>query len=200
MRDMDLKRLFSTGTAKGKPYYISTQKKYELARTCLYFVLAFSVFALGYYTTKSRANLLTVVAILGCLPACKSLVLTVVYLRARGLSEDKTQMLLAKKNELVQAYDMVFTTYNHTFEIQHLVIFDKQICGYTENKNFSEEDFSRHIKQVCGVEGYKDISIKVFNDFKKYQDRIEDLYNKQKDIPVSKADVNMLEVLKSVSL
>ena len=59
---------------KGTPGYLDYKKKVEIIRTVIYFLLVAAIFTLGYVQTKTRSNLLTVVAILGCLPAAKALV------------------------------------------------------------------------------------------------------------------------------
>ena len=71
---MQLMRIFSAEKYKGTRNYIDTQKKYEIFRTLLYFGISVSLFAAGYIQTGRKTNLLTVVAILGCLPASKSAV------------------------------------------------------------------------------------------------------------------------------
>ena len=71
---MQFKRMFSTDAYKGTSGYLRTQKNYEILRTVLYFAISLSLFIAGRVTTGSRENLLTIVAVLGCLPACKSLV------------------------------------------------------------------------------------------------------------------------------
>ena len=74
-----LKRLFTTAEVKGTEKYLDTQKKYELIRTLLYFGISASLFIGGYLQTKSKVNLLTVVAVLGCLPASKSAVSAIMF-------------------------------------------------------------------------------------------------------------------------
>ena len=76
---MQLKRLFSTDHVKGTRNYLNTQKKYEILRTVLYFSISLSLFAAGYIQTGSRGNLLSIVAVLGCLPASKSAVGAIMF-------------------------------------------------------------------------------------------------------------------------
>ena len=78
---MQFKRMFSTDAYKGTSGYLRTQKNYEILRTVLYFAISLSLFIAGWVTTGSRENLLTIVAVLGCLPACKSLVEMFMFLR-----------------------------------------------------------------------------------------------------------------------
>ena len=81
---MQFKRMFSTDAYKGTSGYLRTQKNYEILRTVLYFAISLSLFIAGWVTTGSRENLLTIVAVLGCLPACKSLVEMFMFLRYKG--------------------------------------------------------------------------------------------------------------------
>ena len=59
---------------KGTPGYLNYKKKVEILRTVLYFGIVIAIFLLGYFQAGTRLNLLTVVAILVCLPSAKALV------------------------------------------------------------------------------------------------------------------------------
>lgn len=61
-------------TPKGAYGYLENRKIYTALRTVLFFLLCVGIYLAGYLTTGTNRNLLTVVAILGCLPACKSAV------------------------------------------------------------------------------------------------------------------------------
>ena len=90
---MKLSRLFIYDDYKGTRDYLNTQKKYEIARTVLYFAISLTLFAAGWIATGKRENLLTVVAVLGCLPACKSAVDMIMFLRYKGcISENASQI------------------------------------------------------------------------------------------------------------
>lgn len=199
---MEFVRFISTAEAKGKAYYLNTQRNYETIKTITYFAISFLIFLLGLLSTKSRANLLTVVAVLGCLPACKSLVETIMYYRFNSLKKEYTEQLLKSAIPFPNAFDMVFTSYNESFQVGHLFVLDNQIIGFSEKKDFKETEFHSHIKKICSAEGYKDLSIKVFTDFKKYVDRMEELNAKhqENDGNEYKKEKGILDVLKSVTL
>ena len=59
---------------KGQPGYIKARKMRYLLYAVVEFAMVAAVFILGYVQTKSRLNLFTVLAIIGCLPAAKMLV------------------------------------------------------------------------------------------------------------------------------
>ena len=82
---MFIKRMFTTENVKGTRNYINSQKKFEILRTLLYFALPLGLFLIGYITTKTKVNLMTIVAVVGCLPASKSLVGAIMFLRYKSL-------------------------------------------------------------------------------------------------------------------
>ena len=92
---MQFKRMFTTDAYKGTRGYLRTQKTYEILRTVLYFAISLSLFIAGWVSTGSRENLLTIVAVLGCLPACKSLVEMFMFLRYRGCDEQVAAKIAA---------------------------------------------------------------------------------------------------------
>lgn len=59
---------------KGSYGYLKAHRAVAAIRTLLFFGVSIGLYAMGYKTTGSNRNLLTIVAVLGCLPACKSLV------------------------------------------------------------------------------------------------------------------------------
>ena len=61
---MQLKRVFSLADARGTKNYIDSQKKYEIARTLLYFAISVSLFVAGVIQTGDRANILSILQVL----------------------------------------------------------------------------------------------------------------------------------------
>lgn len=69
---------------KGNFGYIRAKRLSVLIKTAIFFGISLSLFAAGYITTGKKENLLTIVAVLGCLPACKSAVNFILFLRAKN--------------------------------------------------------------------------------------------------------------------
>jgi len=194
---MQLLRMFSKDKYKGTRNYIKTQKTYEILRTVIYFAISLSLFIAGYVATKSRMNLLTVVAVLGCLPACKSAVDMIMYLRYKGCSPENAEKIEASSQGLSTLFDMVFTSYNRNYQIAHMVVKGNTICGFTEEKDLKEQDFNKHITDILKVDGYKEVSVKIFSDLGKYMERLEQLKELDTDETHTQG---IMKTLKSVSL
>lgn len=194
---MKILRIFISDSYKGTKNYLSSQKKYEVIRTLIYFGISISLFAAGYITTKTRLNLLTVVAILGCLPASKSAVKMIMHLRYRSLSSSACETIEAQSEGLTVLYDMVFTAYERNYAVGHLAMRGNTLIGFTEDPKFQDKAFYTHIEQIFKKEVITGISVKIFSDLKKYTNRLSEL----KELSVDDSlEETVISTLKSVSL
>lgn len=194
---MQILRIFSNEKYKGRRNYLQTQKKYEIIRTVLYFGVSLSLFIAGYVATKSRLNLLTVVAVLGCLPASKSAVGMVMYLRYKGCSNANADTIEDHMDGLCGLFDMVFTSYDKNYQVAHITAKGNTVCGFTQDGKFAEQAFYKHIGDILKAENFKDVSIKIFHDVNKYTARLDQL--RVLDAEESTTE-GILNTLKSVSL
>lgn len=194
---MQIKRLFSTESAKGARNYLDTQKKYEIMRTVFYFGISLSLFAAGYIQTKSTMNLLTVVAVLGCLPGSKSAVSAIMFLRFKSCGNAAAEAAGAHSQGLCCLYDMVFTSYKKNYAVGHLAVRGGTVCGFSEDIKFPEEEFRKHIDSLLKLDGHKDVVVKIFTNLDKYTDRLEQM--KALDGEPAKTEA-VIATLKSVAL
>lgn len=191
------KRLFTAGSAKCKRNYLKTQQKYELIRTLLYFAVSVTLFAAGYLQTGSRNNLLTLVAVLGCLPASKSAISMIMYFRFHGCSKEAADTIEKHSEGLHCLYDCYFTSYSKNYKISHITVSGNTVCGFSEDKDFSENEFYKHISDLLKLDGHKDISIKIFLSLDKYTERMEQMKALDSD---EEKTLSVMNTLMSVAL
>lgn len=194
---MQLLRIFSTEKVKGTRNYLDSQKKYEILRTILYFAVSLSLFFAGYFQTGNRMNLLTVVAVLGCLPASKSAVNAIMFLRFHSCNANTEDEIGLHSGSLDCLHDCVFTSYKKNFLVAHLTVRSNTICGFTEDKTFDENAFYRHINDILKLDGHKNMTIKIFKNISKYTDRLEQMKELENDTAKTES---VLATLKSVML
>ena len=194
---MQLMRIFSAEKYKGTKNYINTQKKYEIIRTLLYFGISIALFVAGYIQTGRKTNLLTVVAVLGCLPASKSAVNVIMFLRFKSCGAGAAVRIEEHCQGLRCLYDMVFTSYAKNYVVSHLAVQGNTVCGYSEKPDFPENDFYKHVDHILKMDGLKDVTVKVFTDLKKYTDRLEQMKGLEADEGRTEA---VISTLKSVVL
>ena len=95
---------------KGAPGYLDYKKEsrdhkdHRIFRHCCRCVYP------RYSQTGTRLNLLTVVAILGCLPAGKALVGVIARFPYRSIEKERADEIAGKTAHLTVCYDMVITS------------------------------------------------------------------------------------------
>lgn len=162
-------------TKKGEYGYISAGKKRTILFTIFCFAVSASLYIAGYIATKSNRNLLTIVAVLGCLPACKSAVNMIMFLKAKGCPKDCYEAIVPHIGGLICLFDLQITSYERAYQIDSVVLEEKNICAYTSNPKCRIADAETHIKQLLIQNGLKDYTVKVFTDLNKYTGRMDKL-------------------------
>lgn len=185
---------------KGDYEYLAWKKKSEILKTVSFFAISFLIFLAGVLTTKTKANYLTIIAVLGCLPASKSAVSAVMHCRIKQCSgefysEMKTRFMLAG------SFHLYFTSYDKNFPIAHLFIKGNEIIAFTEEQKLRENEFEEHVKLILEREGKKGYHVKLYQEKEKYFQRMEQLLSKQL-LSVNKGggEEEILSTLYSVSL
>ncbi|MCR5282050.1 MAG: hypothetical protein K6E18_01660 [Lachnospiraceae bacterium] len=158
---------------KGEFGYLSYKKKTETIKTILYFLIPLSLFLAGILTTGTKKNLLTIVAVLGILPASKNAVLLIMYLKSKGITvslHDKIESALSAMRSdgrdevtahLDVLYEMVFTTHDVTFEVPALFLYAGSICGFLQTGKVPKgkdtqtllSDLEKHLETSLKKEG-----------------------------------------------
>lgn len=162
---------------KGSYEYANYKKKVDVVVMIVLFALALGIFCIGYFSTGTKANLLSVIAVLGLLPACKQVVAVIMSMRVKACDIDTKEKLDSHLGELFGMYNLYFTSYDKNFALTHLVVMDKQIICLASDKNFKEKEFIEHLSELILKEGVKDSFLKVFTDVEKYVNRLDELNN-----------------------
>lgn len=160
---------------KGEYDYPAYEKKRVILRTIIYFAISLAVFILGYLSTKTKENLLTIVAVLGLLPSCKSLVSVIMYLRIPKFSQ-KIYKEIAKHTGTVKViYSMYLTSYKLNFPINCFAVRGGNLIGYTEFDSCDTQACEKHIKDILNQNAIKGITVKIFKEQHKFMDRLSQL-------------------------
>ncbi len=183
---------------KGTFGYLKTKRNHVMIATIITFAISLSLFTAGIITTGSEKNLLTIVAVLGMLPASKSLVSLIMYLKASCCSDAAQKAVAAAEGNLIGMYDLYFTTYQKNYPVSHMVVEGKNICGFAE-KSFDTNACEEHLETILKQSGYKDLTIKIFTDIAKYTDRLSQLNDIERE-KTPKTDAEIRRVLFDISL
>lgn len=184
---------------KGTYGYIARQRRWEIIKTIAMFAVSISLYVAGYVATKSNKNLLTLVAVLGCLPASKSAVNMIMFFKAKGCSAGMKEAIGERAKGLSERYDLYLTSYAKNFQISHLVMKGKSMVGITEQDSFDESACQQHLKTLFSQNGIHDVTVKIFQDREKYLERVKSLQESAMD-DKKEFDEKVLELMENLSL
>ena len=119
------------------------------------------------------------------------------FLRYSSCSSHDADLIDGHKGALNSIYDLVFTSYQKNYVVDHLTVCGNNICGYYHGSNFPEKEFQAHMEGILRADGHKNYTIKIFQDIRKYTDRLEQLQELEAD---PKYAVQVIETIKSVTL
>ncbi len=157
---------------KGTAGYIRYEKKRRFLITAAMFALPLGLYVIGFTVTKSRLNWLTFIAILGCLPACKSLVSLILILMQKPVAEELLSQAKQAAGDLVSANELVFTAYEHNTPVNALIVCGDQVVCYTPDQKTDIAYIEKHISRILTVNGFPSAQVKVFKDLKPYLQRV----------------------------
>lgn len=166
-------------TSKGTLGYINNRK---FARIMLFLgevLLIVAIFFTGYFSTGSRENLLTVVAVVGVLPAAKALIGVIMILPYHSQTKEVYDEICMAAGESCKVLtELVLTTTEKIMPIDFIVVKDNHIVGYTTNPKCDINFTDKFLTDNMQLNGYK-VSVKIMTDKKKFLARVLELAGKE---------------------
>lgn len=190
--------------AKGNLGYTLSHRKVQIVKTSLYIALALAIFIVGFVTTKTTKNVLSVVAMVGSLPIAKEMVGVVMSFKRKPMDQKLYEEISAKAGDLEQAYELLFTTQEASYAVEAVVIEGRDVICYTIDPKCDPQSLQAHLKKMLDANDYKQ-NVKVFKDYKKFMDRVCDLARREKEeIPYTQStaypELNRDQLVKRIVL
>lgn len=170
---------------KGSYGYTDAHKKQQLLKTFLFFLLPISIFLVGYLTAKTKENYFTIVAVVGCLPACKELVNVFLFWKRRSIPERIYEEIASHAKGVETAYELVFTTYEQSYPVTALVIVGNEVAGYAEEtRELDWKKAEEHLRAVLKHNGFFRVHVHIFRDYRQFLERLDALSaQEQENLP-----------------
>lgn len=182
---------------KGSYGYLKSQKKKTVLRTLLLYTISLAIFLTGYLTTHTKANLFTIVAVLGLLPASRSAVEMILFLRQRECDDKMMQKISAHVGKIPCAYELVLTSYEKNFPLTAIIATQNMVYGYTEYEKCDSDAAEKHIKEMLMQNGWKP-TVKIFKEVEPFISRLDTLQSSE--TKVEEKNTEILEVIKAISI
>lgn len=188
---------------KGDYGYLMHQRKMEIIKTIALFAISIAIYIAGYVTAGSRENLFTVVAVLGMLPASKSAVSMIMFLRFKTGSREVYEQVSQNIGKIPVFYDSVITTTQKSYPVNVFFCHAGNLCGYTEKADMDVKIVEKHIREMLRNNQIKDVTVKLYTDFDAFLARLISVKNiepqKQNSGEVSK-DEQVIALIRALSL
>ncbi len=165
-------RTFMFRNIKGAPGYISKHKKLEVLKLLAAFALIAGLIVIGMVTTGSKKNLLTVVAVLGCLPACRVMASLIAIWPYHSLDAASCARIRESADTVRVFFDFVFTSQEAIYPVCSIAICGHTVCGYMKEKTKLLSGAEEHLKKAVRAEGIQKVSVKIFDNEEAYRKRL----------------------------
>ena len=190
--------------AKGKFGYTLSHRKRQLIKMSLYIALALAIFLVGWITTKTTKNVLSIIAIVGALPISKEMVGVIMSYKRKPMDKAVYEQISAKAGKLEQIYELLFTTQEKSYGVEAAIIKGKDVICYTVDPKCEVSVLQKHLLKMLDANGYKQ-NVKIYTDLKKFLDRTAELERReQEDIPYKQnptyPDLNRDQLVKHLLL
>lgn len=182
---------------KGTFGHLSKQLKREIVKTILFYALCLIIFITGVIYFGTRNNLMTVVAAVGCLPAGKSTVSVIMYLKAGRCSKLVHDTVSSLVSDEYALYDLYLTGYKQNYQLSCAVVADRHVLALSEDTGISCREGEEHIGSILEKNNIHGFLVKIFTDRDKFTERIKQLCAPDKE---PKTDEEVKHILKNISL
>ncbi|MDR1800876.1 MAG: hypothetical protein LBQ95_03440 [Lachnospiraceae bacterium] len=165
---------------KGDWGYLARMKKKYLTYAVIEFAVVLAIFIAGLIIMKTKSSWFTIIAVVGCLPASKSLVEFIVIAPWRSITRQQLDSLKELTEEIPKIYDVLPVSREKIMSVPVLAVFDKHVYGYLNHPKADEERITQYLKEVLAKCTDENLQIKMLEDFTAFQARLEGLNNMAK--------------------
>lgn len=164
---------------KGEFGYIHSEKIKRVLVTLVLFLIPLAAFIGGVVVTGTKNNIITVIALVGCLPACRSLVSAIMMCMQKPMDPAVYEKIKAHAGDLVMSYEMYLTTYEKSTFVESFAVCGNKVVGYSSRIQGSPQFVEQHVKKTLKQNGYK-ADVKVLTELNPYLERL-DYLNQHKE-------------------
>ena len=159
---------------KGQFEYIKNKKMQRAIVCAVCFLLVLAVFLTGYISTGSRENILTVMAILGVLPAAKFAATLCMMLPYHSQTREEYDTVAELAGEAILYVDMLLSTEKKILPTDFVAIRGGTVCGLATAPKYDTAFAQDYIAAMLKKNGIK-ANVKIFTDRGKFLKRVKEL-------------------------
>ncbi len=169
------KKIHSTKKVrKGDFGYFKSEKKRRLIITAILLAVPLFIFFSSWIYFGTRMTIWTVVTVVGCLPACKSIVSLIMILKCRPMDPALYQKICVHQGKLDMAYEMYMTFYEKSAAINAVAVCGNTVAAYSSDPKIDVPFMESNAQKVIRKNGYK-VTVKIFTDLRPFLERLDSM-------------------------
>ncbi len=162
--------------SKGKAGYVRWEQFKRILITILMFAMPVGLYVIGIAVTGSNKNLLTVVAIVGVLPAARFAVSMIMILLQKPAPREIVDLTEKNAGDLTRGYELMVTAYEGRMPLDALVICGNNVACFSSSGEKSKFAFmEKHMMKTLSTAGFYSVKVKIFDETRAYADRLKTL-------------------------
>lgn len=160
---------------KGDYGYFSWEKKKRIGIVVLMYAIVLVIFFTGYFMNHTRRNVLSIVAIVGVLPAAKWTVNMIMALLQKPADPKAYEITEKIAGSLTHGYELCVTAEQGRLALDAVVVVGNYVVAYTSSSQGLFDFMQKHISKMLSTNGLYGANVKIFLDLSHYEERIRQL-------------------------
>ena len=161
-------------TKKGEFGYFRRARNRSLLITLLLFAIPLAAFVTAWVVNGSRMNIITVIAIVGCLPACRSLVNFIMLAMRKPMDRKIYEEIRSHQGNLDMRYEMYVTGYEKSAYLDAVAAAGRTVVACMRDEDASPEYLAEKIEKALSNAGYPS-DVKVMKNRKLFLERLDSM-------------------------
>ena len=159
---------------KGQWGYFRNERIRRIFMTAVLFAIPLLILITGQMYFKTRQNLMTVVAMVGLIPACMSLVSVIMFAMRHSLPEEEYRAIQAHEGNLTVAYELYMSSEKKNAMVDCIVICGNEVVGLVTDPKTDAKFAQDHLQRMLRADGYK-TTVRMMKDQKHFIERMDSL-------------------------
>lgn len=162
------------GALKGDRGYFQAEKKKRLLVLLALLVLPLAIYFIGIAVNGTRSTIITVLAIVGVLPACRAIVSLIMILPRKEMSLQDYQDIQQHVGSLTMGYELYMTAYEKNTDVEACAIAGNTIVALVRDPKADLRFGENHITGILRQNGIPS-HVNLMSNLQKFEERLDSM-------------------------
>ncbi|MGI6020263.1 MAG: hypothetical protein ACOX71_02085 [Lachnospiraceae bacterium] len=159
---------------KGEAGYIGYNRFSKVIISLILLIIPIGTYIAAFVITGTNKNIISIIAIVACLPACRFIVNAIMFFTIRSIPDDLHSQIEEHRGDLTLAYELYLTTRDKSTLLDAVAICGNNIVGLSTFKKFDRAFLEQHITNTLRAAGYS-CNVAVLSDSGKFIERLDSM-------------------------